>query len=150
MSAPLVVAHRGDPVSATENTLPALRRAVADGARLVEIDVRLTADGEVVLMHDATTERIWGDPRPVAEQTLAELRSLAIEDGTGVPTLAEALRAVTPSALLVDLPDAATAAAAWEVVRAVRTVDDPRCRNPTCPPRLVRGARRAPGRPGAR
>jgi hypothetical protein len=110
MNHPVVVAHRGDPIHEVENTLPALLSAVAQGADLVETDVRLTVDGEVVLLHDATTERIWGDPRPAAAQTLAEITAhrptvTPNPDGDAdarVPSLADALLAIAPAALLID------------------------------------------------
>ena len=122
---PEVIAHRGDPVAEVENTLASVRRAVADGASTIEIDVRVTADGAVVLLHDATTERIWGDPRPITDVTLAEVSALRTEAGHRVPTLAEALRAAAPARLLVDLPDAATARAAVAAVRATPGVPAP-------------------------
>lgn len=113
-----VVAHRGlhDEAAggARENTLAAVRAAVAAGATWVEIDVRLTADGEVVLLHDETLERLWHDPRPVDEVTLAEVRELG--GGTRrIPTLASVLEALHGSGvtLLIDMdaPDPADAAA---------------------------------------
>src|SRR5262245_23523706 len=69
-----VVAHRGASVTAPENTLAALRLAWALGAESSEIDVRVTADGHVVLMHDADTRRTGGRAQAVDAQTLAELR----------------------------------------------------------------------------
>lgn len=60
----LAIAHRGDPVRHRENTLPAIAAAVEQGADLVEIDVRLTGDGTVVLLHDETLEHLWGIPAP--------------------------------------------------------------------------------------
>ena len=59
-------AHRGDSWALRENTLPAVRSALAKGAAVVEIDVRLTADGDVVVLHDPTLARLWGDPRASA------------------------------------------------------------------------------------
>lgn len=96
-SAPQVVAHRGDPIHEVENTLAAIRRAHRDGAELVEVDLRLTADGECVLLHDATTARLWGIDRPVREQRTSELPD-------GIPLLRDAL-AAAPARLLLDIPD---------------------------------------------
>ncbi|MDI3407244.1 glycerophosphodiester phosphodiesterase [Streptomyces cavernicola] len=106
-----VVAHRGDPYRARENTLPSLRSAFAAGADAVEIDVRLTRDGVPVLLHDETLSRLWGHERPLAQLSAAEVRGLT---GGGVPTLAEALAATPDRRLLIDLPDASA--------RTVRTV----------------------------
>ncbi|GAB2605304.1 glycerophosphodiester phosphodiesterase [Streptomyces capparidis] len=101
----LAVAHRGDPYRHRENTLPSLRSAQRAGADVVEIDVRVTADGVPVLLHDATLHRLWGVDRPVAAATCAEVRRL------GLPTLSEALDALE-ARVMIDLSDPVTARAA--------------------------------------
>lgn len=114
----LAVAHRGDPYRHRENTLPSVESALAAGADAVEVDVQLTRDGVPVLLHDPTLERLWGDPRPIGRLTLAELETVG-GPGLRVPTLAEAVKAVTevPGArLLIDLDDPGPAAAAYAVV----------------------------------
>ena len=95
---PPVTSHRGGKGHAPENTLAGLRKAVELGARWVEFDVKLTADGEPVLFHDDTVNRTTDGKGPVARKTLAELRELDAgrwfsPDFTGelVPTLAEAM-----------------------------------------------------------
>lgn len=60
MKAPLLVAHRGDPRRARENTLASFRQAAAHGAGSVEADARRTSDGIWVVFHDATLKRITG------------------------------------------------------------------------------------------
>lgn len=80
-SAPLpglrrVVGHRGAALHAPENTLSAIRRAHALGARWVEIDVKLTGDGHAILMHDDTLDRTTDARGPVALTTLARLRGV--------------------------------------------------------------------------
>lgn len=118
-----IVAHRGlhsEPAGGPrENTLAAIDAAVAAGIATIEIDVRLCADGEVVLLHDVTLERLWGDPRPVDEVRCAELRELGGRHR--IPTLAEALARVadTGSTLLIDMDHAAPARPAAAVVDAV-------------------------------
>src|SRR5687767_6464581 len=69
-----VVAHRGASYDAPENTISSVRLGYEQNADAVEIDVYLTSDGQVVLFHDKTTEKIDGDKRPIAAQTLAELQ----------------------------------------------------------------------------
>lgn len=110
------VAHRGDPYRARENTLPSFASAIAAGADVVELDVRLTADGVPVVLHDPTLKRLWGQDVPVAELTADEL---AQRTGGGVPTLRAALAVTAPVRTLVDLPErsAAVAHAALEAVR---------------------------------
>ena len=70
-----LVAHRGESEAAPENTLEAFTLAWARGARCIEGDFHLTRDGEVVCMHDDNAKRTCGVDRPLAELTLAEIRS---------------------------------------------------------------------------
>ncbi len=69
------IAHRGDSSSAPENTIAAFDAAVAAGSDLIEIDVRLTADGEAVIVHDASALRTTGIDAPVAAIDAATLRA---------------------------------------------------------------------------
>jgi glycerophosphoryl diester phosphodiesterase len=105
---PWIVAHRGYSALAPENTLAAIRAALEAGADAVEFDVRLTRDGEAVLMHDATLERTTSGTGPVAAATLAGLRGLDAGAwkhprwrGERVPTLAEALALLAGRAVAV-------------------------------------------------
>jgi glycerophosphoryl diester phosphodiesterase len=86
----VVIAHRGDPVHQREITLAAFVSAVARGADMAELDLQLTLDGEVVVLHDATLQRLWGIDRRVNELELAQL---PCGEG-GIPTFAEVLAAV--------------------------------------------------------
>ena len=92
------VAHRGDSERAPENTLPAYRKALNAGVRLLEVDVRFTADDVPVLMHDATVDRTTDGSGEVAGFTLAQIRSLDAGSwfsgdfaGVKVPTLESVL-----------------------------------------------------------
>lgn len=73
-----VLAHRGNRLHAPENTSMALISAYTAGADVLEFDVQLTKDGHLVVSHDPTTERLTGDPRPIVETTLKELRKLNV------------------------------------------------------------------------
>lgn len=84
----LVIAHRGASGYAPENTMPAFELAVRQGADMAELDVQRSSDGALVVFHDISTERWNGQPRLVAECSLAELQTLDIR-GARVPTLAE-------------------------------------------------------------
>lgn len=91
-------AHRGASRTHPENTLAAFREAVRLGAAMVELDLRRTADGHVVVMHDATVERTTDGSGAVAESTLAALRELDAGSHAGpgfagerIPTLEEVL-----------------------------------------------------------
>ena len=83
----LTIAHRGEPVGHVENTLPAIEAALRAGADMVEIDIRLAADGVPVLLHDANLRRIWGVGSSVSALTSTQLAAVR---GAGVATLAGA------------------------------------------------------------
>jgi glycerophosphoryl diester phosphodiesterase len=71
-----IIAHRGASYDAPENTLAAVRLAWEQGADAVEVDVHLSRDNRVVVIHDADTKRIAGIKRIVRNLTLAELQKL--------------------------------------------------------------------------
>jgi glycerophosphoryl diester phosphodiesterase len=107
VTGPRLAAHRGAASEAPENSLAAIRRAFERGADGVEVDVRLSADRVPVLCHDEDTGRVAGVPRPVAEQTAAELAALDLGGGQRIPTLREALAVVPPGKILwLDLKTA--------------------------------------------
>lgn len=97
----IAVGHRGTMKFAPENTLAAFDKAIEMGARAVEMDVRMTADGHFVVMHDARVDRTTSGSGFVSKMTLAEIKALdagswfgAAFAGERVPTLREALRHV--------------------------------------------------------
>lgn len=78
---PLWISHRGLKQNAVENTLEAFGDAVADGFTALETDLRLSKDHHIVLCHDATLNRLAGDPRPIARLTRLELEKIRLPDG---------------------------------------------------------------------
>jgi glycerophosphoryl diester phosphodiesterase len=93
-----VTAHRGHSRAAPENTLSAIRKAVECGADYAEVDVQLTAEGVVVLLHDRDLKRVAGDPREIGELLYDEVRKQDVGTwfdpsfaGERIPTLAEVL-----------------------------------------------------------
>jgi glycerophosphoryl diester phosphodiesterase len=124
-----VTAHRGSPLAAPENTLPAMERAIADGADFVELDVRQTRDAHLVLSHDKDFLRTAGIAVDVWEMTLAEIRRLDVGShfdpafaGTRVPTLTEAITTLRGRAgLYLELKTAdATPDLLKNVIRTLR------------------------------
>lgn len=104
---PLVIAHRGASRYAPENTLAAFRLAAEQGADAIELDAKLSADGEVVVIHDPTTDRTTGVPGEVRQLSLRQLKSLdagsffsADFKGEPIPTLAEVFEAVGERVLI--------------------------------------------------
>jgi glycerophosphoryl diester phosphodiesterase len=114
----LAIAHRGDPITQRENTLPAFAAAVDAGADMIELDVRCTVDGEAVVVHDATLDRIWGVARRVADLAAADVRAL------GIPDLAQALAAVPPHVqVMVDYEERGVAEPALDAVLAADALE---------------------------
>jgi glycerophosphoryl diester phosphodiesterase len=73
-----ITAHRGSSRNAPENSLSAIRQAIADGADFAEIDVQSTRDGQVILWHDGDLMRTIRDPRQIGDCTLVELQTLDV------------------------------------------------------------------------
>jgi len=91
---PPPVAHRGDSARAPENTLPAFRKALRLGVQRLELDVRFTADGTPVLMHDPAVDRTTDGSGEIESMALSDVRELdagswfsAEYAGVKVPTL---------------------------------------------------------------
>ena len=131
----VVIAHRGAAAEAPENTLPAFEAAIRRGADAIELDVRLTADGAPVVIHDATLDRTTDRTGPVAAVTLAELRTVdagwSFTPDAGrthpyrgsearIPTLGEVLWAFPRLNILVELKEPP----AQEAVRRVLLQED--------------------------
>lgn len=94
----LIVGHRGAMAHAPENSLESYALAEEIGVDEIELDVRLSADGELFLLHDATLDRTAGDDSarglgPAGDLTLAQLRAVVLDSGRGVVTLQEMYQA---------------------------------------------------------
>jgi glycerophosphoryl diester phosphodiesterase len=109
-----ICAHRGHSIGAPENTLPALEAAASYGATVAEIDVVLTRDDHLVLLHDEILDRTTNGKGRVADLSLAEVKRLDAGSwfgpgfsGTRVPTLQEALAAARSlgMALLIEIKE---------------------------------------------
>jgi glycerophosphoryl diester phosphodiesterase len=133
-----VFAHRGGAALAPENTAAAFAQAAAMGAHGCELDVRLSRDGEVVVIHDATLERTTDASGPVSALSAAELARVDAGfhfgagaghpwrgRGEGVPRLADVLAAHPDLPFIIELKgdDPALARAATAVVRDRRALD---------------------------
>jgi glycerophosphoryl diester phosphodiesterase len=124
-----VTAHRGASTAAPENTMAAFRAAMAAGADYAELDVQLTRDRRIVVLHDADLMRMGGEPRRVATSTLAELQVVDVGRRTGpafagerVPTLEDVIDAVRGRMKLnvelkYNVPDPELAPAVVELLR---------------------------------
>lgn len=160
-----VIAHRGGRAGAPENTIETMRRGLADGADAIELDVRLSADGVVVVIHDPTVDRTTDGSGVVAQMALAELKSLDAgarfgpqRRATGqhgrqrIPTLAEVLEEFPHVALLIEVKELQAAVPTRTLIEA--RLAEGRCVVDSLSSRLLdpfRGSRipRGAGRSGA-
>lgn len=112
-----VIAHRGFAAEAPENTIAAVRRA-GELADVVEIDVRRCASGELVVVHDATVDRVTDGSGAVREMTLSELQALDVRGSDeSIPRLETAVDAVPPDVSVnLELKETGLAADALAVV----------------------------------
>jgi glycerophosphoryl diester phosphodiesterase len=102
----LVLGHRGYSSKYPENTILAFRKAIEAGADGVELDVWLTKDGEVVVIHDETVDRVSNGSGSVKEMTLEELKALDFGEGERIPTLEEVFEALPEEAIInVEIKD---------------------------------------------
>ena len=124
-----VIAHRGGSARAPENTIEAMRLAIADGADGLEFDVQLSADGEVVVIHDPTVDRTTDGTGAVERMTLAELISLdagfqfstrSLDPVTTIkhriPTLDAVLRSFPGIPLLIEIKSLLAASATRRLI----------------------------------
>ncbi len=131
-----IVAHRGAAGAAPENTLASIRRAIADGADWVEIDVQESRDGEVVVVHDSDFMKLAGDPIKVWDADLERMQQIDIGSwfdpafsDQRVPTLADVLEEIRDkSKLVIELKyyghDQALEQRVVDVVEAAGMADD--------------------------
>jgi glycerophosphoryl diester phosphodiesterase len=97
----MIIAHRGESFDAPENTMAAIQLAWDRGADAVEIDIQLSKDNRIVVIHDFETKRLAGVNKKVKEQTFEELRKLDVGSWKNpsfkdekIPSLAEVLESV--------------------------------------------------------
>ncbi|QTE22554.1 glycerophosphodiester phosphodiesterase family protein [Polaribacter cellanae] len=126
----LAVSHRGDWRYAPENSLPAIQRCIDLGVDIVEIDVRLTKDGHMILMHDKTVDRTTNGKGKVSNFTLAEIKQLRLKNACGVkgsihqvPTLKEVMELAKDKILInLDKVEGETVKEAYEILKETGTI----------------------------
>jgi len=114
----LILGHRGYSAKYPENTLLAFKKAIEAGADGVELDVWLTRDGKVVIIHDGNIDRVSNGTGNVKEMTLEELKSLDFGNGERIPTLEEVFEALPEEALInVEIKDVDAVERTVEIIR---------------------------------
>ncbi|MFF7070502.1 glycerophosphodiester phosphodiesterase family protein [Streptomyces pseudovenezuelae] len=111
----LTIGHRGVMGTEPENTLRSFVAAQQAGLDVIELDLHLSKDGALVVMHDTDVDRTTDGTGPIAEKTLTELRALDAGRGERVPVFEEVLDAVR-SPLQAEIKDIAAARALAEVM----------------------------------
>jgi glycerophosphoryl diester phosphodiesterase len=133
----LVIGHRGAAARAPENTLPSFELAMNAGVDALELDVHLTADGRVVVIHDAVIDRTTDRQGAVASLTLAELQAADAGarftpdgrafpyrgQGVRIPTIEEVLARFPSTPLLIELKTGAASAELGRVLAAHHAED---------------------------
>lgn len=105
----LIYAHRGASGETPENTMAAFRLAVEQGAEGIELDVQMSADGELVVIHDETLDRTTTGHGPVHRHSAKELKRLTAANGMpaypqeAIPFLAEVLELLQPTKLELNI-----------------------------------------------
>jgi myo-inositol-1(or 4)-monophosphatase/deoxyribonuclease-2 len=112
----LACAHRGDSSLLRENTLVAIKSAIDAGAQIIEIDVRITKDQEVVVIHDSTLERLWGVSAPIDQREWNFISTLG-EGDDRIPLLSDVLPLFidSTSILMIDMEESDPAQLAYQV-----------------------------------
>jgi len=129
----LVIGHRGAAAHAPENTLPSFELALRQGADALELDVHLSSDGQVVVIHDATLDRTCDRRGPVAGRSAAELATVDAGyrfpsgrwsgRGAHVPRLAEVLDAWPSVPLLIEIKAVTVQAALAKLLKQARATE---------------------------
>lgn len=115
----LNVAHRGASAYEPENTLRAFRRAIELGANMSELDLHLSRDGVLVVMHDAAVDKTTNGHGAIKDLTLAELQQLDAGKGEAVPTLQDVIDLVSgQNGLYLELKAEGTPRATVDLLRA--------------------------------
>ena len=138
---PLIIAHRGYSLRYPENTLIAFEKALESGVQMIELDVTLTRDRKLVVIHDETLDRTTNGRGRVADHTLAELKGLEAGgwfadrfSGETIPTLAEVLAGVDgraavnieikPEAYEAHHPEDAVERQVWRLLKHQNVLGD--------------------------
>ncbi len=126
MTYPVVrVAHRGASVECPENTLLAFRRAMEYGVDALEIDLHLTRDQQLVVIHDQRLERTTNGDGWVRDHTLAQIQALDAGQGERVPQLTELFQLMrgTPVRLCIEIKGSSEAESLETCEAAVQAIE---------------------------
>lgn len=114
-----IIGHRGAAGLALENTIAAIKAGKAAGVDAIEIDVRQSSDGKLVVIHDASLRRISESTATISATPYTELRSYRLANGERLLNLHEALRACSTTPLVIEAKSGGWAATLHRELRGV-------------------------------
>lgn len=120
---PIAFAHRGGSAEAPENSWAGFEYAISLGYRYLETDIRATADGVAVVLHDPTLDRVGSHPGVLSKMTWAEVRESKLQDGREAPLLEELLGAWPDVRWNIDVKTPEAIAPVVEALRRTGSVD---------------------------
>ncbi len=95
MNYPLVIAHRGDPSAALENSLEAIHHALSYPVDMIEIDIRRSRDDVLFVMHDKSAVRTTGENIHIEKSTSNDIARIKLKNGEPIPTLTDVIKTVS-------------------------------------------------------
>jgi len=104
-----IIGHKGAASLAFENTLKSFQAAIDAGVDAVELDIRLTKDRQLVVIHDADLSRVSADKREVKDLTLDEIQSVNLNSGDHIPSLSEVMELIGDFPVVIDIKDIGSA-----------------------------------------
>ena len=114
----MIMGHRGAAALEPENTMRSIERAVEIGVDAVEIDVRLSKDRELVVIHDSTVDRTTNGSGPVSGYSLDDLKKLDAGEGETIPTLQEVMELIGHKVkLVIELKEEETERMVVELIK---------------------------------
>lgn len=114
----IIMGHRGAAALEPENTLRSISRAIEIGVDAVEIDVHMSKDEEIVVIHDSTVDRTTNGTGPVGSYTLEELKKLDAGKGEAIPTLEEVIDLIDDRIkLVIELKEEGTEQGVVELIK---------------------------------
>lgn len=112
-----IIGHRGAAGLALENSIAAIKAALRLGVPAIEIDIRLTADNQLVLAHDPTLKRIAGDRRKIRNHAYKDLREIRLKDDSPLPLLTDALKIIGSLPVIIEVKDIGSTEPLCKVLR---------------------------------
>ena len=120
----IIIGHRGAPFYEPENTLRSFKRAIELGADGIEMDIRRSKDGKLVIIHDETLDRTTNGKGKVSDYTLEELKKFDAGKGEKIPTLEEVLTQIKAKYYLLEIKEEGYEEQIYEEVKKLGKLDE--------------------------